>query len=259
MTKVTAANRPTTRSEPERLQRYLARAGVASRRAAERLITEGRVRVNGAVETELGAKVTSGVDIVDVDGSRVVRREGAHAYYALNKPAGYLTTLEDPQGRPTIVDLMPKEAPRLFAVGRLDADTTGLLILTDDGDLAYRLMHPSFHVPKTYHATVAKLPSEAVLDGLRSGVQLDDGMTSPADAAVISGVAADCVVALTIREGRKRQVRRMFAMLGHPVLALSRVSFGPVELGRLAPGATRLLTIGEVQALRRAAGLPEEE
>ncbi len=246
-------------SEPERLQRYLARSGVASRRAAERLIAEGRVRVNGVVVTEMGAKLRRGIDVVDVDGSRVVPREGAHAYYALNKPAGYLTTLADPHGRPTIVDLMPKEAPRLFAVGRLDADTTGLLILTDDGDLAHRLMHPAFHVPKTYRATVAKVPSESVLDELRSGVRLDDGMTAPAEAAVIGCDGVDCIVALTIREGRKRQVRRMFSTLGHPVVALSRVSFGPIELGSLEPGSTRALTDEEIQALRRAAGLAKGE
>ncbi len=256
---MTAADPPKMPSEPERLQRYLARAGVASRRAAERLIAEGRVRVNGVVVAEMGAKVRSGVDVVEVNGARVAAREGAHAYYALNKPAGYLTTLADPQGRPTIVDLMPKGAPRLFAVGRLDADTTGLLILTDDGDLAHRLMHPAFHVPKTYHATVAHVPSETVLDELRSGVELDDGKTAPAEAAVIGCDAASCVVALTIREGRKRQVRRMFSALGHPVVALSRVSFGPVELGRLKPGSTRALSHDEVQALRRAAGLAEGE
>ena len=256
---MTAADRPTTPSEPERLQRYLARAGVASRRAAERLIAEGRVRVNGLVLTEMGAKVRSGVDVVEVDGSRVLAREGAYAYYALNKPVGYLTTLADPHGRPTIVDLMPEGALRLFAVGRLDADTTGLLILTDDGDLAHRLMHPAFHVPKTYHVTIAQIPSESVLDELRSGVQLDDGMTAPAEATTIGCDGADCVVALTIREGRKRQVRRMFRALGHPVVALSRVSFGPVELGSLAPGSTRPLSDDEVRALRRAAGLVEGE
>ena len=254
-----AAEPPTTPNEPERLQRYLARAGVASRRAVEGLIAEGRVRVNGTVVTEMGTKVTSGVDLVDVDGSRIVAREGSRAYYALNKPARYLTTLADPQGRPTIVDLMPTGAPRLFAVGRLDADTTGLLILTDDGDLAHRLMHPAFHVPKTYHATVAKQPSESVLQQLRLGVQLDDGMTAPAEAAVISQDAGGCVVALTIREGRKRQVRRMFYTLGHPVRALCRVAFGPVELGDLPSGSTRTLTDGEVQALQRAAGLAEKE
>lgn len=256
---MTAANRPTTPSEPERLQRYLARAGVASRRAVERLIAEGRVSVNGGVVTEMGTKVSSRADVVEVDGVVVVAREGARVYFALNKPAGYLTTLADPQGRATIVDLMPQGAPRLFAVGRLDADTTGLLILTDDGDLAYRLMHPAFHVPKTYHATVAQEPSESVLEQLRAGVQLDDGMTAPAEANVIGCDGGRCVVALTIREGRKRQVRRMFYTLRHPVLELCRVSFGPVQLGSLPPGATRALSDDEVLALRHAAGLVEGE
>jgi pseudouridine synthase len=225
----------------------------------ERLIAKGHVRVNGAVVTEMGTKVSAGVDVVEVDGSVVVAREGARVYLALNKPAGYLTTLADPQGRPTIVDLMPKGAPRLFAVGRLDADTTGLLILTDDGDLAFRLMHPAFHVPKTYRATVSMVPSEAVLEQLRSGVQLDDGMTAPAEATVIGHDGSNCVVELTIREGRKRQVRRMFFTLRHPVLALSRVSFGPVELGSLQVGATRALTDDEVRKLRHAAGVVEGE
>jgi pseudouridine synthase len=225
----------------------------------ERLIAKGHVRVNGAVVTEMGTKVSAGVDVVEVDGSVVVAREGARVYLALNKPAGYLTTLADPQGRPTIVDLMPKGAPRLFAVGRLDADTTGLLILTDDGDLAFRLMHPAFHVPKTYRATVSMVPSEAVLEQLRSGVQLDDGMTAPAEATVIGHGGSNCVVELTIREGRKRQVRRMFLTLRHPVLALSRVSFGPIELGSLQVGATRALTDDEVRKLRHAAGVVEGE
>lgn len=256
---MTAADRPTTPSEPERLQRYLAHAGVASRRAAERLIAQGRVSVNGAVVTELGAKVTGGIDLVELDGSPVAARRGAHAYYALNKPAGYLTTLSDPQGRPTIVGLIPQGAARLFAVGRLDADTTGLLILTDDGELAHRLMHPAYHVPKTYRVTLAKVPSEAVLQRLRSGVPLDDGLTAPADARVVECDTHGCVTSLTIREGRKRQVRRMFSVLGHPVLALSRVSFGPVELGSLELGVTRALSEEEVLALRSAASLAEGE
>jgi len=255
---MTAAEQPTPTSEPERLQRYLARAGVASRRAAERLIADGHVRVNGSVVTELGAKVMSGFDVVEVNGEQVLPRQGGHAYYALNKPAGYLTTLSDPQGRPTVAGLMPADGRRLFAVGRLDADTTGVLILTDDGDLAHRLMHPSFHVPKTYRVAVEGVPSAEALEALRSGIELDDGMTAPASVELVGSHAGGSVALMTIREGRKRQVRRMFSSRGHRVIALERESFGAIELGDLPPGTTRLLSDDEVDRLRHAAGLPEE-
>jgi 23S rRNA pseudouridine2605 synthase len=235
---------------PMRLQRFLARAGVASRRGSEDLMTAGRVSVNGVVVMELGSKVDPATDEVRVDGEVVRLADGA-AYFALNKPVGYVTTMKDPQGRPTVADLFPDGAPAgLFPVGRLDADSSGLLILTTDGDLAHFLMHPRHHVEKTYHALVDGVPDEGDLEALREGVLLDDGATAPAGAVLRSTTAGTAEVELTIREGRKRQVRRMLAAVGHPVTGLRRIAFGPVALGDLAPGAVRPLTAAEVDALR---------
>lgn len=238
---------------PMRLQRFLARAGVASRRGSEDLMTAGRVSVNGAVVGELGSKVDPLVDEVRVDGE-VVRLADGPSYFALNKPAGYVTTMKDPHGRPTVAELFPNGAPAgLFPVGRLDQDTEGLLLLTTDGDLAHFLMHPRHHVDKTYLATVDGAPDEGDLTALREGVALDDGMTVPAKARVARrGPGGRCVVELTIREGRKRQVRRMLSALGHPVVALERVAFGPVMLADLARGEVRALTAAEVEGLREA-------
>jgi 23S rRNA pseudouridine2605 synthase len=237
---------------PMRLQRFLARAGVSSRRGSEDLMTAGRVSVNGAVVTELGSKVDPHLDEVSVDG-RVVRLADGPSYFALNKPAGYVTTMKDPHGRPTVADLFPDGAPAgLFPVGRLDQDTEGLLLLTTDGDLAHVLMHPRHHVEKEYLATVDGVPDEPDLRALRSGIALDDGMTAPAGAEVVGREGSGAVVRLTIREGRKRQVRRMLSALGHPVVRLRRVSFGPVELGSLPAGAVRALTDSEVDGLRAA-------
>jgi 23S rRNA pseudouridine2605 synthase len=243
---------------PMRLQKFLARSGAASRRGSEDLMTAGRVTVNAVVVSELGAKVDPLLDEVAVDGN-VVRLEQGCAYYALNKPAGYVTTMSDPQGRPTVRDLFPKDAPAgLFPVGRLDFDTEGLLLLTTDGELGHVLTHPSHHVWKTYLATVDGVPSPATLVHLRTGVELDDGMTAPAEAKVISSTKSAreeggrSVVELKIREGRKRQVRRMLFDLGHPVRRLVRVGFGPIPLGELAAGEVRALTSGEVDALRGA-------
>ena len=243
---------------PMRLQKFLARAGAASRRGSEDLMTAGRVTVNGEVVTELGFKVDPLVDEVAVDGMAVRLADGC-AYYALNKPRGYMTTMSDPEGRPTVADLFPKDAPAgLFPVGRLDFDTEGLLLLTTDGDLSHVLLHPSHHVTKVYLATVQGVPSPAALAQLRKGVVLDDGITAPAGAALVSktGEASRetgrSVVELRIREGRKRQVRRMLSSVGHPVVRLVRVSFGPVTQGDLPLGAVRPLTEEEVAALRVA-------
>jgi 23S rRNA pseudouridine2605 synthase len=235
---------------PMRVQRFLARAGVASRRGSEDLMTAGRVRVNGEVVCELGARVDPLVDTVEVDG-RIVTLASAPTYLMLNKPAGYVTTMNDPQGRPTVADLVPRDPAGLFPVGRLDRDTTGLLLFTTDGDLAYRLLHPRFHVEKVYRVSVEGRPSREALDALTSGVELDDGLTIPAHVRLVdSGPPAEAEIA--IREGRKRQVRRMFAAVGHPVISLHRASFGPILLGDLAPGATRHLGPEEVAALRRS-------
>ncbi len=240
-------------SEPERLQRFLARSGIASRRACEDLIRGGRVSVNGEVVGTLGVRVRPGIDVVRVDGA-VVEPPTAHVYLALNKPRGYVTTLRDPQGRPTVADLIPDVGRRVFPVGRLDRDTTGLLILTSDGDLANRLLHPRYHVAKTYLARVRGVPDEHDLETLRAGVILDDGPTAPADVVLECVEASSSVVRLTIQEGRKRQVRRMLGAVGHPVETLERTSFGPIALGDLEPGAVRPLAEHEVEALKRACG-----
>ncbi len=245
---------PKQTSSEERINKFLARAGVASRRGAEDLIAAGRVRLNGNLVTELGTKVVPGVDIVEVDGAPV-RVRTDRLYVALNKPAGYVSTLADPQGRRTVAELMPATDHRLFNVGRLDMDTTGLLLLTDDGELAHRLMHPRYHVSKEYLATVAGRPAEATLAALRAGIELDDGPTRPAEATAERLGDTTSVVRLVIREGRKRQVRRMLAAVGHRVLALHRVRFGPIELGDLALGSTRALTDTEIEALLANAGL----
>jgi len=233
---------------PMRLQRFLARAGVASRRGSEDLMTAGRVRVNGRVVTELGAKVDPRVDAVQVDGVPVTLAS-MRAYVVLNKPAGYVTTMNDPQGRPTVADLVPREPPGLFPVGRLDRDTTGLLLFTTDGDLAYRLLHPRYHVEKVYRARVEGRVGHGVAKRLAVGVELEDGVTAPARVEIIDA-GPPAQVDLAIREGRKRQVRRMFASVGHPVIALHRESFGPVTLGELEPGEYRDLTDDEVRALK---------
>jgi 23S rRNA pseudouridine2605 synthase len=247
MTKSTMSN------ESERLQKYLARAGVASRRGAEEIITAGRVAVNGIVVRELGVKVTSGVDVVTVDG-RLVVPTAVHEYLMLNKPDGVVTTLDDPQGRPTVASFLPQDAPRMFPVGRLDQNTTGLLLLTNDGELANQLMHPRFHVPKTYVAEVDGMPDDEDVRRLREGVDLDDGRTLPAEAELVSVLEHTSIVRLVLREGRKRQVRRMLSAVGHPVLTLRRVAYGPVQIGDLVEGAVRRLTTAEVDALRGASG-----
>jgi 23S rRNA pseudouridine2605 synthase len=241
-------------SAEERLQKVMARAGVASRRHSEELIVAGRVSVNGEVVTSLGTKVDPAHDTVAVDGT-VLALGVHHAYFALNKPRGYVTTMSDPHGRPTVAEFVPPEPPGLFAVGRLDMDTSGLLLLTNDGELGVRLLHPRHHVPKTYRAVVAGQPTEYEIERLREGIQLDDGPTQPADVETLAAAGKNTLVRITIREGRKRQVRRMFSSLGHPVVELKRVSFGPVELGGQPEGTVRGLTAGEVAALKDAAGL----
>lgn len=217
-------------------------------------MTAGRVSVNGAVVTELGSRVHPSDDVVCVDGVEVRIADGP-AYLVLNKPDGYLTTMSDPQGRPTVAELLPDDVPGLFPVGRLDKDTTGVLLVTTDGEIAHRLMHPSYHVPKTYHAYVEGRPSTASLDRLRRGIELDDGSTKPAEVRVLAGDANSTEIEITISEGRKRQVKRMFLAIHHPVLRLHREKFGPVVLGGQAEGTTRSLSAEEVSALRRAAGL----
>lgn len=237
----------------ERLHKFMARCGVASRRACETLIAEGRVQVNGRTVTEPGFQVDPATDEVRVDG-RVLRPVVQLHYLMLHKPAGYVTTASDPQGRPTVMELVPA-MPRLYPVGRLDLDTEGLLLLTNDGPLAHRLTHPRYGVPKLYRAKVAGLVVPEALERLRTGVLLDDGPTAPARVRLLRQETGTALLELELTEGRKRQVRRMCAAVGHPVLHLRRVGFGPLRLGRLPKGAYRPLTPDEVARLRRAAHL----
>jgi len=235
--------------EGERLQKVLARVGIGSRRVCEDLIAEGRVLVDGEMAV-LGRRVDPETALIEVDGAPVgVRPDLVH--YVLNKPAGVVTTADDPQGRPTVVGLVPDE-PRVFPVGRLDVDTEGLLLLTNDGELAHRLTHPSYGVEKEYVAEVEGLPTRAVLRRLREGVELDDGPTAPARATLVD----PSVVRLTIHEGRNRQVRRMCEAVGHSVVRLVRTRIGPLADRSLAPGAWRELTGAEVRSLQRAVAEP---
>ncbi len=231
--------------EGERLQKVLARIGVGSRRTNEDLIAEGRVTVNGEVAI-LGARVVPGVDEIAVDGA-VLSTLPDTVTYLLNKPRGVVTTAADTHGRPTVVDIVPAE-PRVFPVGRLDLDTEGLLLLTNDGGMAHRLTHPSFGIDKEYLVHVEGIPSRAVLRTLREGVELDDGVTAPAKAATV----APGMIKITIHEGRNRQVRRMCEAVGHPVRRLVRTRIGPITDTRLEPGSFRPVEGDELLDLQRA-------
>jgi 23S rRNA pseudouridine2605 synthase len=236
-----------------RLAKYLAASGVASRRASEEIVRAGRVKLNGTSVTDPAREVGEN-DAVALDGSPVQPLQ-ERAVFMVNKPAGVVSTVRDPQGRPTVVSLV--ESPlRLYPVGRLDADTTGLILLTNDGPLAHRLTHPSFEVEKTYRAVLAGGPvGRQALAALRNGVELDDGRTGPAR---VRRVKPD-MLEITIHEGRKRQVRRMCEAVGHPVNALVRIRFGPLELGGLRPGQARKLSAGEVRALASAGSATRRE
>jgi 23S rRNA pseudouridine2605 synthase len=236
----------------ERLQKVMASAGLGSRRTCEDLIAGGRVTVNGEV-ARLGRRIDPDRDQVAVDGTAVGVRPGM-VHYLLNKPPGVVTTADDPQGRSTVLGLVPDE-PRVFPVGRLDMDTEGLLLLTNDGDLAHRLTHPSFGVDKEYIAHVEGEPSRRSVRRLREGVELEDGVTAPAQASLV----APSIVRLVIHEGRNRQVRRMCEAIGHPVRRLVRTRIGPLTDRKLKPGAWRPLTNDELRALERAVGAPRAQ
>lgn len=230
-----------------RLNRFLARAGIASRRHADETISAGRVRINGSVVSRLGTLVRDG-DVVEVDGV-AVQQPLARTYLLLNKPLGVVTTMHDPEGRRSIAEFVA-ERPGVFPVGRLDYDTGGVLVLTDDGELAHRLMHPRYGFEKTYRVEVRGVISAADLSKLRDGIPLSDGPAAAANVRLLSARRDRSLVDLTIHEGRNRQVRRMFEALGHQVLDLTRIRFGPLHLGSLAPGRTRELTPNEIEALR---------
>ena len=239
-------------SEPtgERLQKVLAHAGVGSRRAVEEMIAAGRVRVNGE-RAVLGRRIEPDKDKVEVDGS-IVPLHADLVYLLLNKPEGVVTTSDDPEGRPTVLDLVDHPS-RLWPVGRLDIGSEGALLVTNDGDLTQRLTHPRYHVPRKYLVEVEGSIGRRALDKLARGIELDDGMTAPSKVALVERVPGGSLVEITITEGRNRQVRRMFDAVGHPVRRLVRRAIGPLELGRLKPGAYRKLRPVEVQSLYRAA------
>src|SRR5512140_2993798 len=240
-----------------RLQKILSTAGVASRRAAEKLMAEGRVAVNGQTVRELGTRANPDTDNIRVDG-RPVRAQGRRIYLLLNKPRGYVTTRSDPERRPTVLDLVPGLHDYVYPVGRLDYESEGLLILTNDGDLAAALTHPSHEVPREYHARVRGTPDSHALDRLSRGIVIDGRRTAPAEVAVVATGAGQhgdqALISLTMHEGRTRQVRRMCEAVGHPVVRLRRVRIGPLSDPALKPGMCRPLTAREVDALRRAAG-----
>lgn len=240
-----------------RLQKVLSQAGVASRRVAEKMIRDGRVSVDGQVVSELGTRVDPGTADIRVDGSRIVL-DDTMVYLAVNKPRGMHSTMSDDLGRSCIGDLVEhrvRGTTKLFHVGRLDADTEGLLLLTNDGELAHRLMHPSYEVPKTYLATVNGSVPRGLGKKLRAGVELDDGPVTLDDFAVVDAVPGKTLVRVTLHEGRKRIVRRLLAAVGFPVQELVRTDIGTVELGNQRPGSIRVLTRKEVGELYRAVGL----
>lgn len=234
----------------ERLQKILAQAGVASRRHAEEIIVAGRVAVNGQVVTELGTKADGTVDKITVDGKPLQRAE-KKLYFLLYKPAGYVTTMKDPEGRPIVTSLLKEVRERVYPVGRLDYNTEGLLLVTNDGVWANRLAHPRHEVEKEYHVRVRGEVSQAQLDQLAQGVKLEDGMTAPARTARISASEQNSWFSLTIHEGRFRQVRRMCTEVGLTVVRLKRVRYGCVDLGSLKPGEYRPLKTQEIQQLAR--------
>ena len=239
----------TTETKMVRLQKIIADAGVSSRRKAEEFIRHGLVTVNGETVMTLGTKVDPLHDHIKVNG-RHLKSKLPDMFVMLNKPVGFISTLHDPDGRPTVKRLMPKPSLRLFPVGRLDYDSEGLLLMTNNGDIAQACLHPTHHVPKTYLVKVKGVLEDPEVQQLRRGVTLDDGQTSPAKVKKAGKAHANSWIEITIREGRKHQVKRMFDHIGHPVIRLKRIQFGPLNLGKLLPGKTRHLTDKEANDLR---------
>ncbi|QQE76902.1 pseudouridine synthase [Alicyclobacillus sp. SO9] len=237
----------------ERLQKVLAHAGIASRRKCEQLIVDGRVKVNGHVCTELGTQVRADVDKITVDDKVVVLEE--KQCILLHKPTSYVTTVTDPEGRRTVLQLVPSSLGRLYPVGRLDYETSGLLLLTNDGDLAQALMHPSHGIEKVYRVTLVGMPEKEELKQLEKGLPLEDGTTAPAEVSVLRNHPLESVIELTIHEGKNRQVRRMFDYLGYTVKRLKRIAYGPLQLDKLPPGKWRPLTKSEWDTLYEGSGV----
>jgi len=235
----------------ERLQKVMAHAGVGSRRACEQMIIDGLVSVNGKIVTQLGIKVDPNKDVIKVN-NRVIQGKEPLVYYLLHKPKGFITSVSDERGRKTVMELLPEVKQRIYPVGRLDYDSEGLLLLTNDGRLANRLIHPRYQIRKYYLVKVEGQLSSATLEQLRTGVELEDGLTSPAIVQIISSDGKESLLKIGIHEGRKRQIRRMCAAVGHPVKRLIRVQMGPIKLGKLEPGKYRQLTEQEVGKLRQA-------
>ncbi len=240
--------------ERVRLQKFLAANGVASRRKCEELIAAGRVRVNGQIADQPGTTINPATDMVTLDGAPVTAHT-APVYYILNKPRGYLVSASDPFGRKTIYDLLTHIGERVVPVGRLDLDSEGLLLLTNDGTLAHRLMHPSFKVEKEYEVEVEGALTEDAAAELEAGVEIEGGITAPAQVQIMRRSPGRTIARITITEGRKRQVRQMLAAVGHPVLTLKRLREGTLELGTLGIGKTRALTAEEVAKLQEEVGL----
>jgi 23S rRNA pseudouridine2605 synthase len=234
----------------ERLQKILARAGIASRRKAEELIREGKVRVDGRVVREMGTQVDPETQKIECEGIPVTSRE-KKIYILLHKPVGFLSTVHDPHGRPIVTDLLQGIKERVYPVGRLDLDTEGALLLTNDGELAQKILHPSHEVNKTYVAKVKGKPDTQKLAILARGVAIDGKKTWPAHLQVLQTEAQTTTIRIVIHEGRKRQVRRMFEAIGHPVLELKRTAYGKLELGKLAPGKYRRLTSRDIEMIFR--------
>jgi len=237
-----------------RLNKFLSQAGVASRRAADRLIEEGRVKVNGRVVQELGCKIDDQKDRVKIDGKKVEKDERL-VYILLNKPAGYLVTLKDPFARPTVLDFLPSLKKRVFPVGRLDSDSEGILLLTNDGELANRLTHPSYNIKKTYLVKIKGEPDLARLIKLEKGIFLDGEKTAPAKVVLLAHNPKKSLLKIEIHEGRKREVRRMCEAMGHKVLELRRIAFAGLTLGKLKSGQWRCLTGKEILKLKKKVGL----
>lgn len=243
----------------ERLQKVLAHAGVASRRKAEELMQQGRVEVNGKIVTELGTTVDPDRDSIRVDNRPISIDDVDWRYFVLNKPTDVISTVRDPYGRTTVVDLMPDDVTeRMVPVGRLDADSDGLLLLTNDGAMVNRLTHPRYEHEKEYRIVVEGQPNEELLQALRDGIELTDGKTQPAEVWIAGTQDGHTVIGMILREGRNRQIRRMMDSIGHPVVRLTRVRMGPIELGDLPEGAARELTRQEVGWLKEGVTRPPE-